>query len=237
MSRPEPAAAAGVEALARRYGLDGDARARLRLLADRLAGDENAPTAVRDPVGVLDRHLADSLVALELAAVRDARVAVDLGSGAGLPGLALAVALPGAHFALVESRHDKCAYIASLAAALGLRNVRVECTRAESWPEGIGRHDLALARALAPQPVVLEYAAPLLAPGGWLVDWRGARDPREEEAARRAAERLGMRLAETRPVSPFEGARRRHLHVFEKVSATPRGFPRRPGMARKRPLG
>jgi 16S rRNA (guanine527-N7)-methyltransferase len=94
-----------------------------------------------------------------------------------------------------------------------------------------------LARALAPQPVVLEYAAPLLRLGGRLVDWRGRRVPDEESAARRAGEELGMRLQEIRRVLPFADARDHHLHIWLKAAETPARFPRRPGIARKRPLG
>jgi 16S rRNA (guanine527-N7)-methyltransferase len=97
--------------------------------------------------------------------------------------------------------------------------------------------DVVTSRALAPQPVVLEYAAPLLRLGGTLVDWRGRRDPPGERAAERAAAVLGLRRVNVREVRPFARATDRHLHVFEKVSETPARFPRRTGVARKRPLG
>jgi 16S rRNA (guanine527-N7)-methyltransferase len=106
----------------------------------------------------------------------------------------------------------------------------------EEWHDARSGHDLAVARALAPQPVALEYAAPLLRVGGRLIDWRGRRDPREEARSMTAAEQLGLELAEIRHVVPFEGARARHLHVYLKVRDTPARFPRRPGIARKRPL-
>ena len=85
--------------------------------------------------------------------------------------------------------------------------------------------------------MLVEYAAPLLREGGVLVAWKGARSEEEERAGARAAERLGMGAGEVRRVVPFAGARNRHLHVFRKEAPTPDGFPRRPGMARKRPLG
>jgi 16S rRNA (guanine527-N7)-methyltransferase len=94
-----------------------------------------------------------------------------------------------------------------------------------------------VARALAAQAVVLEYAAPLLRVGGVLVDWRGKRAPDEERAGGRAAEILGMHREEIRRVAPLEGATEHHLHVFSKITETPERFPRRAGMARKRPLG
>jgi 16S rRNA (guanine527-N7)-methyltransferase len=107
----------------------------------------------------------------------------------------------------------------------------------EEWSEGLGAHDAVIARALASPPVVLEYATPLLEQGGVLVDWRGRRDSGQEAEAACAAEQLGMRLLEIRRTEPYEGAQDHHLHVFEKVAETPPRFPRRAGVARKRPLG
>jgi len=228
---------AGLEQLADRYGLDATGLGRLGVLLDRLNTDARAPTAVRGEEQVLERHLADSLVALEVDAVRTASRIADLGSGAGLPGLVLAAVVPGSEVRTVESQQSKCAYIASLADAAGLSNVRVVRSRAEEWAEGAVAHDLVVARALAPQPVVLEYAAPLLELGGALVEWRGRRDLDEEARADSAAAQLGLSRAEVRHVTPFEGAQDRHLHVFVKQHATPDRFPRRTGVASKRPLG
>jgi 16S rRNA (guanine527-N7)-methyltransferase len=201
-----------------------------------LEGSEWAPTAVRDRQAV-DVHVADSLTALTLDAVRSATSLADLGAGAGFPGLALAVALPHAEVRLVESQARKCAFIERVCAAATIENARVLCVRAEEWREGLRHNDVVVARALAAQPVVLEYAAPLLMLGGALVDWRGRRDVDEEAAAICAAEQLGLRLVEVRHTEPYGGARDHHLHVFEKIAETPPRFPRRAGVARKRPLG
>jgi 16S rRNA (guanine527-N7)-methyltransferase len=113
----------------------------------------------------------------------------------------------------------------------------VVATRAEAWPQGLGTCEAVTARALAPLAVLVEYAAPLLAMGGHLVAWKGERDADEEGAAAAAAKRLGMHPVEVLAVHPFPGARHRHLHVLVKTAETPAGFPRRPGMATKRPLG
>jgi 16S rRNA (guanine527-N7)-methyltransferase len=93
------------------------------------------------------------------------------------------------------------------------------------------------ARAVAALPVLVEYAAPLLRAGGALVAWKGARDPDEEAAGAGAAAALGLEVGAVLHVKPFPEARERHLHVFRKIAPTPAGFPRRPGMAAKRPLG
>ncbi len=202
-----------------------------------LEHDEHAPTAIRAPEQAAPGHVADSLVALERDAVRAARQIADLGSGAGFPGLALAIALPASEVSLIESQRRRCEFLERVCAESGVENARVVWARAEEWREGISQNDLVVARALAPQPVVLEYAAPLLRLGGTLVDWRGRRDPEGEASAERAARLLGLRLEEIRRVIPFEGASDRHLHVFVKVDETPARFPRRAGIARKRPLG
>jgi 16S rRNA (guanine527-N7)-methyltransferase len=191
----------------------------------------------------VDGHVADSLVALQLGEVRGARSIADVGSGAGFPGLVLAVALPSAQVDLIESQRRKTAVIDRLRQAADVTNTRTVTARAEEWaarPPPVGgreAYDLVTARAVGPLALLAEYAASLLREGGVLVAWKGARDASEEEAASRAAGRLGIQVREVSRVQPFPGARERHLHVLVKVAPTPEGFPRRPGMARKRPLG
>lgn len=220
-----------------RYGLGGGQLAQLSTILDWLKNDAHAPTTVIDAPEAVNVHLADSLVALEIAAMGGARRIADIGSGAGFPGLALAVALPDAEVSLVESQGRKCEFLQRACVAAGVENARVVSARVEEWREGVARNDVVVARALAPQPVVLEYAAPLLNPDGILVDWRGRRNKEGEAAAHHAAGLLGMRLREIRHTEPYEGALHHHLHVYEKVAETPARFPRRVGVARKRPLG
>ncbi len=234
---PDVDTAAALDALARGYGLNGRQREQLGGLLKALASDEHAPTSVRSPQRAVNAHLADSLAALELRAVRSAATMVDVGAGAGFPGLALAVALPDSEVRLLDSHGNRCAFMSRVIAGVGVGNARVVCARAEDWQEGEGRHDVVLARAVAAQPVVLEYAAPLLRIGGTLVDWRGRRAEDEEGAALRAADELGLRRTEVCAVAPVEGATDPHLHLYLKVRDTPERFPRRAGMARKRPLG
>lgn len=220
-----------------RYGLPEAAGQQLEELAHLLSTDPLAPTAVRGARRVLEDHLADSLVALELQCVRAAATAVDIGSGAGLPGLPLAIALPGCSFVLLESSGRKCSFMRRAVAACSLSNVDVVNARAEAWEPGLGRFDLAVVRAVGRLDAVLEYAAPLLKVGGDLVVWRGRRDPEAEVEAERTGEILEMQAKGVREVAPYPGARHRHLHLFSKVRDTPRGFPRRAGLAAKRPLG
>ena len=119
-------------------------------------------------------------------------------------------------------------------AAEGLANVTVVHARAEELTE---RFDVVTARAVAALPVLCEYAAPLLDDRGVLVAWKGEVPETEAEDGRAAAAELGLEPLEVRPVAPYRGAGKRTLHVFRKVAPTPQRFPRRAGMAVKRPLG
>ena len=201
-----------------------------------LAADPLAPSSVRGAAAV-DVHVADSLSALALECVVRARAVADLGSGAGFPGVVLAVALPDASIALVESAARKSEFLERLCSATAIRNARVVRARAEEWAEGLGAHDLVVARALAPLSVVCEYAAPLLAIGGSLVAWKGAVAESEAAAAGRAAPQLGLERDEVVRSEPYAGSVAHHLHVYRKVALTPPRYPRRAGVARRRPLG
>lgn len=223
--------------LADRHGLTETQVDQLRCLVDLVVSDPLAPTSVREPDRVIADHIADSLVALELPALAAPGRLVDVGAGAGFPGLVLAVARRATGVSLLEASTRKCAFMERAAARCGLRNVEVVHARAEDWREGLGRFDVATARAVAPLAVVLEYAAPLLRPGGSVVAWRGRRDLLAETGAESAAAELGLELGEIRRVEPYPGASHRHLHPARKVAPTPPEFPRRPGVARKRPLG
>ena len=223
--------------LALRNGLAPSQRTQLERVLAALEADPHAPTTVRGAVEAVDLHIADSLAALEIDAVRAAAAVADLGTGAGFPGVALAVALPHASVYLIESQRRRCEFLRTLCAEAGVENAHVVCARAEEWEEGISGNELVTARALAPQPVVLEYAAPLLREGGIVVDWRARRRPQEERQAQAAAKELGLEQLEVRATMPFSASRERHLHLYMKVRPTPGRFPRRPGIARKRPLG
>ncbi|MEO8686694.1 MAG: 16S rRNA (guanine(527)-N(7))-methyltransferase RsmG [Solirubrobacteraceae bacterium] len=207
----------------------------LDALLDALAEPE-APTSVHGRKRGRNVHLADSLTALEVPGVREAGLIADLGAGAGLPGLVLAIALPDTQVALVESVGKKCAWMEATVERLGLTNARVVCARCEEWDEGRGACDVVTARALGPLAVVGEYAAPLLHEGGLLVAWKGAVDEREEADGLAAAAALGLERDAVLPVEPYVGSERRTLHVFRKVAPTPERYPRRAGMAAKRPL-
>ena len=207
-------------------------------LLEALAAEPDPHTTVSEPAAAADVHVADSMSGLEVPELAAARSIADIGAGAGFPGLVLALALPEARVDLIESQGRKCAVIGRLAAAAGAANARAVCARAEEWAkaEGAGAYDAVTARAVAPLAVLVEYAGPLLREGGVLVAWKGRRDPDEEAAGAVAAAELGLEPAGVLPVQPYEASRDRHLHVYRKVAPTPSRFPRRPGIAAKRPI-
>lgn len=215
----------------------------LRELIDLIAKDERAPTTVRDPQEAWRTHVLDSLSALDLPWVLNARRIADVGAGAGFPGMALAAALPETHVDLIEATGRKCDFMEIALEHAGIRNARVVRARAEEWAAakppsgGRGDADLVAARAVGRLSTLAELASPLLREGGALVAWKGRRDPGEEAEAERASERLAMRPEEILPTPEAAGFEHRHLHVFIKSGPTPPGLPRRAGMARKRPFG
>ncbi|MEA2419131.1 MAG: rRNA (guanine527-N7)-methyltransferase [Thermoleophilaceae bacterium] len=171
--------------------------------------------------------------------LRAAEAIADVGAGAGFPGLVLAAVLTHARVDLIEATGRKAAVIQRLIDAGGLPNAHAVAERAEDWGAGERReaYGAVTARAVASLAVLAEYAAPLLAPAGVLIAWKGRRDPDEEAAGVAAAEQLGLAAGAVIPVTPYPGSRNRHLHVFRKVGPTPKSFPRRAGVASKRPLG
>jgi 16S rRNA (guanine527-N7)-methyltransferase len=164
-------------------------------------------------------HVVGSLVVLP-AVTRFAGPIVDVGSGGGSPGIPLASALPDREVTLLEANARKASFLERIAA--DFPNVRVARGRAEE--QDVDAYGVAVARALAPPPVAAEWCLPLVAPGGGVVLYIG---PTADSAAVAAvARRLGGGEPEE-----MSGAL-----VIPKIAPTPAGFPRRPGMARKRPL-
>lgn len=218
---------------------DPEVLERLDPMLELLATSHVSLSSVTEPEEAKLVHLADSLSGLASAEVSGASRAVDLGSGGGFPGVPLAASLPSCDFTLIDSVGRKIDFINEVISALGLTNARAVKTRSEDWSRGVGRegHDLVTARAVAPLAVLAELASPLLSRGGHLVAWKGEPEPEEEQKIENNRERLAMELLREVEVTPFPGSRKRRLYVLRKIAATPADLPRRPGMARKRPLG
>jgi 16S rRNA (guanine527-N7)-methyltransferase len=176
-------------------------------------------TSIRGRAEARRVHLEDSLAALPVLESVPGSI-VDVGSGGGAPGIPLAAALPEREVTLLESNRRKADFLRVITAEFP--NVQVVQGRAEE--QELERFGVAVAKALAPPPVAAEWCLPLVDVGGAVILWVGP--SADVEAAGRVAEQLGAAQPES-----YEG-----LLVLRKVRPTPAGFPRRPGMARKRPL-
>lgn len=195
-------------------------------------------TAVTEPENIVAMHFRDSLGLIDFPETKSAGLAVDIGSGAGFPGLPLAIAIPSLTVTMIEARRRKCEFIEKAIATLRLANASVLALRAEDAgrTEKRAAFDIAFARAVGSMAEVLEYCFPLLKTGGSALLQRGERNPGDEEQAGRVAQLLGGTLDRIEPVKPYTNAKNLHIWVFSKTGMTPDRYPRRPGMARKRPL-
>lgn len=195
-------------------------------------------TAV-DAEAVVQRHYAESLELLRIALETgvDASTIVDVGSGGGYPGLVLAAVLPSSTVHLVEPLQKRARLLESVAGEMGLENVTVHPVRAEEAGRSSLRDSATLvtARAVAALAELLEYTAPLCAPGGMLAFPKGSAHPEELAAATRAMDELRVAHRMTEPMRP-EVSDAVTVLLFEKLDATPDRYPRRPGMPAKRPL-
>jgi 16S rRNA (guanine527-N7)-methyltransferase len=215
-----------------------EARAALRKVLELLREDPASLSSITDQ-RAWRVHVEDSLTGLEVADLRKATRIVDIGSGAGFPGLVIAASLPAAEVDLVESVSRKAAFIERAAGAAGIANARALNQRSEELAEEEGRerYEAVTARAVGRLATLAELASPLLREGGVLVAWKGKRDGEEEAEMERAASELAMRPEAILEVGERAGSRHRHLHVIRKSGPTPADLPRRPGVAKKRPKG
>jgi 16S rRNA (guanine527-N7)-methyltransferase len=194
---------------------------------------------VTDPERAWRVHVEDSLTGLEVPQLAKAGRIADIGSGAGFPGLVLAVALPDAQVDLIESVGRKCEFVRRAIDASGIANATVLNARSEELASGERResYDAVTARAVGRLSTLAELASPLLQENGTLVAWKGKRDDDEEQQLARASEQLAMGLENVLAVGDRAGSKHRHLYVLRKSGPTPDDLPRRPGIAKKRPRG
>jgi 16S rRNA (guanine527-N7)-methyltransferase len=199
-------------------------------------------TAITDWEGVLIRHFLDSLSCLkaipqsELSA--GAQV-IDVGTGAGYPGIPLKIVCPGMQLTLLESTRKKVTYLEHLASELGLKDVQAIHARAEQLGQDAAyreRYDWAMARAVAKMPTLVEYLLPLVRVGGATLSQKGQDAPAEVQEAGQAISALGGEVRQLVPVELRGLAETRYLVVVDKVAPTPEQYPRRPGIPDKRPL-
>lgn len=196
-------------------------------------------TAIRNVEEVHIKHFMDSLTCL--LAMRDlgSERVIDIGTGAGFPGLVLKIACPGIQLTLVESVGKKADFCRHVVEVLGLDNVQVLTERAEvvgTLPAHREKYDWAVARAVASMPVLAEYLLPLVRVGGNMLAMKGESGPAEAHRAEHALRVLGGELRQLLPVTLPGVVEERYLVVINKVAATPPAYPRHVGIPSKRPL-
>jgi 16S rRNA (guanine527-N7)-methyltransferase len=207
-------------------------------------------TAITDREQVEIRHYLDSLALLpalaalegvSLAALLNRNVrAVDVGAGAGLPGLALRIVWPRLRLSLVEATAKKVRFMEHVASGLALTDVQFVHGRAEELAlrePHRAAYDLVVARAVATLPTLVEYLLPLAKRGGRVVAYKGSAAHEEAMCAERAIRMLGGQITRLIPVEIPGLAETRVLVVIDKVAQTPDGYPRGRGLPRKQPLG
>jgi 16S rRNA (guanine527-N7)-methyltransferase len=196
-------------------------------------------TAVVDPVGITIKHFLDSLTLVPRLGAMAAGRMVDVGTGAGFPGLPVRIVCSGLRLVLVEATEKKAEFCRHVAEGLALKGVEVLHARAEEFgrdPNHRQAYDVATARAVAALPVLLEYLLPLVRVGGRVLAQKGENAPAEAQQSQRALELLGGRLRQLHAVELPGVTELRYIVEVEKTAATPEAYPRRPGVPTKRPL-
>jgi len=196
-------------------------------------------TAIRDPEGIRTKHFLDSLTCLLAWRENPPQTLIDIGTGAGFPGLPLKIVCPRLKLTLVDSVGKKLDFCRHVADLLEMRDVTTIQARAEEiglQHEHREQYDWAVARAVANMPVLAEYLLPLVKIGGAALAQKGAGGLVEAQKAQKAIRILGGHLRQIIPVLLPGVTEERFLVIVDKISATPPGYPRRVGVPVKRPI-
>ena len=183
-------------------------------------------TSITGPEEIRKKHFEDSLLLLQTIQLNNESV-VDVGAGAGFPGIPLKIACPGIKLTLLEATRKKVDFLKHIIKVLDLKNTEAIWSRAENFR---GQFDLAVSRAVAKLNVLCEYCLPLVKIGGFFVAYKEEKIEDEVEEAKNAIETLGGKLRQ------IEKSPQRSLVIIDKIKATPTKYPRRAGMAKKKPL-
>jgi 16S rRNA (guanine527-N7)-methyltransferase len=197
-------------------------------------------TAITERADIRTKHFLDSLSCLKAMGLRPGARVIDVGTGAGFPGLPLKIAAPGIRLTLVESTGKKADFCRHIAELLHLSDVTVLHARAEDVgrdPDHREQYHWAVARAVADLSILAEYLLPLVRVGGHALAQKGAGGPAEVQSAAKALRLLGGAVERITPVELPGIAEVRYLIVLHKNAATPPQYPRRTGMPSKKPLG
>lgn len=196
-------------------------------------------TAIRDSDGIRTKHFLDSLTCLiEMKSNPPAKL-IDVGTGAGFPGIPLKIIYPSMKLTLVESVGKKTGFCRHMVDKLSLSNVEILTLRVEEvgqLREHREKYDWAVARAVASMPILLEYLLPLVRVGGAILAQKGESAHSEAQTAEKASRVLGGRLKHVTPITLPGVVEERFLVVYDKIAATPPQYPRRVGQPTKSPL-
>ncbi len=196
-------------------------------------------TAIDDPVKVRVKHFLDSLSAFMAMRNTPVERVIDIGTGAGFPGLPLKILCPQIKLTLVESVAKKVHFCEHIVEKLALEDVEIVRERAEVLGKDERyreKYDWAVARAVALMPILMEFLLPLVRVGGRVLAMKGESAPAETHTADRAIGMLGGNLQHLIPVTLPGVVEQRYLVVVDKVATTPDKYPRRVGIPAKRPL-
>ncbi len=196
-------------------------------------------TALRDAESIRTKHFLDSFSCVLAWGANPPHRLIDIGTGAGFPGVPLKILYPGMKLTLVESIGKKAMFCEHITRLLGLDGVEVIHGRAEQvgcMPEHREQHDWAVARAVANMSVLSEYLLPLVKVGGTMLAQKGESGPAETQAADKAIRLLGGKLRQVIPVNLPGVVDDRYLILLDKFATTPPKYPRKPGLPLKRPL-
>ena len=196
-------------------------------------------TAIRDAESIRTKHFLDSFSCVLAWKASPPNQLIDVGTGAGFPGIPIKILYPNLKLTLVESVGKKAMFCQHIVRVLGLEHVEVIRARAEDLGQDPGhreKYDWAIARAVANLKVLSEYLIPLVKIGGMVLAQKGESGPAEAQSAEEAMKLLGGKLKQLIPVNLPGVADDRYLVVVEKAAATPPKYPRKPGIPMKQPL-
>ena len=222
------------------FDLSPERVARLHQLLDEVlrVNQQFNLTAVREPEAAWNKHVLDSLQGLRTQLFEGHQSVIDVGSGAGFPGLALAIARPELKIRVLDATRKKCDFMQSASEQLQL-NVKTINERAEDVGQNVvwrERFDVGTARAVGSLSEVCELVLPLVRVGGHAVLWRGSFAHEEAKTSNSAIKTLGGKLQNILPYHLPDNELTYHLIVIEKIARTPKTFPRRVGLPKQKPL-